>query len=121
MRQRFGENGSMLLTDLDDDERLALVALSRVVVRADGIVSPMEGQAIKRIAQALGEATYRELFAQAAESFPDEASLRPFLENIKRQEARDLILDTILVLAAADEISPEEGPLVAWLEEIWKP
>lgn len=109
----------MQLTDLDADEQLALVALSRVVVRADGAVSPTEGRAIKGIATALGEATFRELFAQASELFPDEAQLRPFLQTIGRQEARNLIFDTILVLAAADEISAEEGPLVAWLEEAW--
>jgi tRNA isopentenyl-2-thiomethyl-A-37 hydroxylase MiaE len=109
----------MQLTDLDSDERLALVSLSRVVARADGAVSPTEGRTIKRIAQALGEATFRELFAQAADFFPDEAALRPFLEGIQRQEARALIFQTVLELAASDEISPEEGPLVAWLEETW--
>jgi uncharacterized tellurite resistance protein B-like protein len=109
----------MQLTDLDPDERLALVSLSRVVVRVDGAVSPSEGQSIKRLAVELGEATYRELFAQAAELFPDEAQLRPFLATIERQEARNLIFDTILQLAAADEITAEEGSLVAWLEESW--
>jgi uncharacterized tellurite resistance protein B-like protein len=109
----------MQLNELDSDEQLALVSLSRVVVRADGAVSPKEGLAIKRIAQALGEATYRALFAQAAELFPDEAQLRPFLATIERQEARALIFQTVLDLAAADEISPEEGPLMAWLEETW--
>jgi hypothetical protein len=109
----------MQLTDLDSDEQLALVALSRVVARADGAVSPTEGQSIKRIAAALGEATFRELFAQVAELFPDEEQLRPFLQTIERQEARALIFQTILALAASDEISDEEGPLVAWLEETW--
>ena len=106
-------------TDLSSDEQLALVALSRVVARADGTVSPTEGKAIKRIAAALGEATFRELFAQAAELFPDEAQLRPFLQTIERQDARALIFETILGLAASDEIAEEEGPLVAWLEETW--
>lgn len=110
----------MQLTDLDSDERLALVALSRVVVRADGAVSPTEGKAIKGLADALGPAAFRELFAQATELFPDEAQLRPFLAMVERQEARELIFDTVLTLAAADEISQEEGPLLAWLEETWK-
>jgi len=112
--------GSMQLTDLEPDERLALVSLSRVVAHADGAVSPTEGRAIKRVAGALGEATFRELFSQAVEYFPDEAALRPFLATIERQEARALIFQTILELAAADEISDEEAPLVAWLEETWK-
>jgi hypothetical protein len=111
---------AMQLTDLDSDERLALVSLSRVIARADGAVSPTEGRMIKRIAVALGEAAFRDLFAQAASLFPDEAQLRPFLATIERQEARGLIFQTILDLAAADEISDEEGPLMAWLEETWK-
>jgi uncharacterized tellurite resistance protein B-like protein len=110
----------MEIADLEGDERLALVCLSRTVARADGTVSPTEGNAIKKIAAALGEASFRGLFAQAAEYFPDEASLRPFLATIERQEARALIFQTILDLAAADQISEEEGPLLAWLEETWK-
>jgi hypothetical protein len=111
---------AMNLADLDGDERLALVSLSRVIARADGAVSKTEGLAIKRMAQALGEAAYRELFTQAAEYFPDEAALRPFLATIERQEARALIFQTILDLAAGDQIAEEEGPLLAWLEETWK-
>src|SRR5262249_37623046 len=108
---------SMQLTDLDSDERLALVSFSRVIARADGTVSPTEGRTVKRVRQARGGASFRERFAQAAEFFPDEAALRPFLAGIQRQEARALIFQTVLELAASDEISPEEGPLVAWLEE----
>jgi hypothetical protein len=110
---------SMQLTDLQLDERLALVALSRAVARADGTVSPSEGRTIARIALALGEATYRDLFAKAVESFPDEASLRRFLESIERPEARALVFQTILELAAVDEISADEAPLLGWLEEAW--
>lgn len=110
---------SMQLSDLEPDEQLALVCLSRVIVRADGTVSPTEGGAIRRIAMALGDAHYRDLFGKAVEYFPDEASLRPFLVTIQRQEARALIFHTVLELAASDVISPEEGPLLAWLEETW--
>jgi tellurite resistance protein len=85
----------MQLSDLELDERLALVALSRAVARADGMVSPSEGRTIARIALALGEATYRDLFAQAVEAFPDEASLRRFLESLARPEARALVFQTI--------------------------
>jgi uncharacterized tellurite resistance protein B-like protein len=109
----------MQLTDLEPAERLALVALSRHVARADGKVSPPEGQAIARIASDLGEQTYRQLFARAIEEFPDEMTLQLFLEGIQRQEARALIFHTILQVAAVDSISQEEGPLLAWLEEAW--
>jgi uncharacterized tellurite resistance protein B-like protein len=109
----------MQLSELSSDEKLALVSLTRVIARADGAVSPAEGKAIKRIALAIGEATFRDLFAEAAELFPDESQLRPFLATIERQEARALIFQTIVDLAASDAISTEEGPLMAWLEETW--
>jgi uncharacterized tellurite resistance protein B-like protein len=110
----------MQLSDLHPDERLALVALSRAVVRADGQVTPTEGRMVARIALALGEATYRQAFAQAVESFPDQAALERFLASIQRQEARQLIFDTMLDLAVSDDLSPTEVPLLRWLEATWQ-
>jgi hypothetical protein len=109
----------MHLIDLLPEETLALVALSRAIARADGAISPLEGRAIALIAAEIGEATYRKLFAKAAESFPDQAALRGFLASIERPEARSLIYESILALAAADSISAEEEPLMAWLHETW--
>src|SRR5687767_4296832 len=106
----------MQLTDLHPDELLALVALSRAIVRADGVVSPREGRMVGRLALAIGEDRYRQAFARAVESYPDEPSLKRFLESIQRQEARTLIFETTLELAVADELSPAEVPLLRWLE-----
>jgi hypothetical protein len=110
----------MYLHDLLPEESLALVALSRAVARADGAVTPLEGQAIAVMAAELGEATYRKLFAKAAESFPDEAALKTFLARIERQAARALIYESILALAAVDSISAEEETLMGWLQETWE-
>ena len=109
----------MQFTDLHPDEQLALVALSRAIVRADDSVTPAEGRRVARIALELGEEAYRREFARAVESFPDEASLKRFLESISRPEARSIIYDTILDLAAADELTPAEEPLIRWLEQAW--
>ena len=110
----------MQLIDLLPGESLALVALSRAIARADGVITPLEGRAIAAMAAELGEATYRNLFAKAAESFPDQAALEGFLTSIERPEARALIYESILALAAADSISAEEEPLIMWLHETWK-
>jgi hypothetical protein len=110
----------MNLNDLLPEESLALVALSRAVARADGAITALEGQAIAVIAAELGEATYRRLFAKAAESFPDQAALKKFLAGIERPEARSAIYESILALAAVDSISAEEEPLLAWLQETWE-
>jgi formylmethanofuran:tetrahydromethanopterin formyltransferase len=115
-----GEDEPMHLIDLLPEESLALVALSRAIARADGAITPLEGRAIALMAAELGEATYRKLFAKAAESLPDEAALKEFLASIERPEARSLIYESILALAAADSISVEEEPLMAWLQETWE-
>lgn len=106
--------------DLLPEESLALVALTRAIARADGAITPLEGRAIARIAAELGEPTYRKLFARAAESFQHEAALKAFLAGIERPEARSLIYESILALAAADSISAEEEPLMVWLQETWQ-
>ena len=110
----------MHLIDLLPEESLALVALSRAIARADGVITPLEGRAIAVLAAELGEATYRKLFAKAAASFPDDAVLKGFLATIERPEARSLIYESILALAAADSISAEEEPLMVWLQETWE-
>ncbi len=109
----------MHLIDLLPDETLALVALSRAIASADGTITPLEGRAIAAIAAELGEGTYRKLFAKAAESFPNQAALKEFLARIERPEARSLIYESILALAAVDSISEEEEPLMVWLRETW--
>jgi uncharacterized tellurite resistance protein B-like protein len=116
----LGDDVPMQLIDLLPDESLALVALSRAIARADGAISPLEGRAIALMAAELGEATYRKLFAKAAESFPDQAALQQFLATIERPEARSLIYESILALASADSISAEEEPLMIWLQEAWE-
>jgi uncharacterized tellurite resistance protein B-like protein len=115
-----GEDEPMHLIDLLPEESLALVALSRAIARADGAITPLEGRAIALMAAELGEATYRKLFAKAAESLPDEAALKEFLARIERPEVRSLIYESILALAAADSISAEEEPLMVWLRETWE-
>ena len=110
----------MHLIDLLPEETLALVALSRAVAHADGTISQLEGEAIAVMAAEIGEATYRKLFAKAAESFPDGAALKTFLVSIERAEARALIYESILALAGADSISEEEESLLGWLREAWK-
>ena len=110
----------MELKDLNAEERLALVALSRIMVRADGAVSPKENEMLADIAAELGQEAYREAHSQSVLRFADRASLRAFLRKI-RPEARELISDTILELATGDALAPEEVDLLRWLDETWKP
>ena len=110
---------AMELSDLDPDERLALVALVERVVLADRNVTSDEAEMLPEIVDALGEDAYRKAVLAADERFRDEESLKTFLKGIKREEARELIFGTIMDLALADMISGNESELLQWLGTTW--
>jgi uncharacterized tellurite resistance protein B-like protein len=109
----------MELRDLDQDERLALVALIERVVLADRTVSTDEEQMLPEIVDALGEDAYRKAVTAADERFQDAESLKTFLKGIRREEARELIFGTVMDLAMADMISGNESELLTWLGTTW--
>src|SRR6185436_7372894 len=109
----------MELTDLNQNERLALVALIEATVRADHGVSEEEEEAIAEIIDALGEGAYREAVEAADKRFESEADLKAFLQGIKREEARSLIYGTVLDLAMSDVVTGAESPLLSWLASTW--
>jgi hypothetical protein len=110
----------MTLGDLDRDERLALVALIRAIALADGSVSAAEARMVPDIADAIGAQAYREDFALALERFPDEASLKAFVQGVGRPIARELIYRTVADLAEADDLADEELTLLRWLSATWE-
>jgi hypothetical protein len=109
----------MELTDLDSNERLALVALIEATVQADGGVSEQEEDALADIVDALGEGAYREAVEAADHRFEDDDALKAFLQGIRREDARNLIYGTVLDLAMSDVVSGHESPLLAWLASTW--
>jgi uncharacterized tellurite resistance protein B-like protein len=109
----------MELTDLNQNERLALVALIEATVRADHGVSQQEEESLADIIDALGEGAYREAVEAADKRFKSEADLKTFLQGIQREEARGLIYGTVLDLAMSDVVTGAESPLLSWLATTW--
>jgi hypothetical protein len=110
----------MELSDLQYDERLALVALVELIGEANTGVTEEESARIQEIVAAFGQDAYRELAAEADERFTDEDALRDYLREIGRPEARELIYGTALGVAIGDTIQPGESALLDWLAEEWK-
>jgi uncharacterized tellurite resistance protein B-like protein len=110
----------MKLSDLDADETLALVALMKAIVLTDGNVSAAEAEALPALIEEIGEDRYRRSYTVAAERLADDVSLKAFLGEIRRPEARRLILDTIAGLAREDGVSEGERALLAWVSSTWK-
>jgi uncharacterized tellurite resistance protein B-like protein len=109
----------MELTDLDPNERLALVALIEATVQADRGVSQEEEEVLADIVDALGEDAYRQAVEAADKRFNSEADLKSFLQGIQREEARSLIYGTLLDLAMSDVVTGSESPLLSWLASTW--
>jgi hypothetical protein len=118
--QVLRQNARMELQDLYPAERLALVALSRAVARADGVISDKEGEVVAELVMAMGEDVYRAALAHVSRRLDDATALKAFLEGVVRPEARQLIFETILELAVTDGLHPQEVPILKWLDAAWQ-
>ena len=109
----------MDLRDLNQDQRLALVALIEATAVADRRVSADEEDVLADIISELGDEPYRQLAQEVDNLFPNEDALKTFLVGVKGQEARELIYGTVLEMAIADVVTGHEAPLLAWLGKTW--
>jgi glycine/D-amino acid oxidase-like deaminating enzyme len=110
----------MELADLNKEERVALVGLTKLVVMSDGEVADEELEHIEELVAAFGEAAYQAALDTFEGEFADEPSFRKFLEQrIVRQEARDLIFGTILESAEEGPLDDRETGLLDWLSRVW--
>src|SRR5436305_1189426 len=110
----------MELSDLNDDERVGLVALLELVVASDGDVPREELSQIKHVIHGLGEDEYRRAVAEADRRFADDNAARAFLLTIERPEARELIYEAALEAAIANSVGAKESELLTWLAEHWQ-
>jgi hypothetical protein len=110
----------MKLNELNDDERIALVALLELVVASDGNVTREELSQIKHVVHGLGKDAYRTAVAAADARFPDDTAARAFLLTISRRDARELIYETALEAALTGAIAGAESDLLTWLAESWQ-
>lgn len=109
----------MELRDLNQDQRLALVALIEATATADRRVSEEEEDVLADVISELGDEPYRQLADEVDRLFPNEEALKTFLVGVKGQEARELIYGTVLELAMVEVVTGHEAPLLAWLGKTW--
>ena len=111
---------ALQLQDLNHDEQIALVALLKAVAEADQYVTDDEAKQVRKVINALGRKAYEAAAEVGDERFQDIEDLRRFLETIPRQEARELIYETLLEVALADAPVKPEAEILEWLRQIWK-
>ena len=109
----------MELSDLNETERVALVALLEAIIAADSEVTDEEPQKLADVIAELGEEAYG-LAIEEADRLEDEGTdLRKLLATVRRNEARELIYGTALEVAMANAVIPQEAPLLEWLAQTW--
>jgi hypothetical protein len=109
----------MELSDLNQDERTALVGLMKVVVMSDGSVTEDEIEHVESLVDAFGEGEYQRTLDAFEKRFLDEGSFREFLRGIGRQDARELIFGTLLESAGEGALDGGETDLLDWLSKTW--
>lgn len=109
----------MALKDLSYDEQLALVALTEVAVISDRTITDQEVEQVEAIAVELGEDTFHDLAEQAEARFAQRSDLKAFLKTITNQEARELIVGTVLSETLADTLPHEQAEFIDWLAKEW--
>jgi hypothetical protein len=114
------ETRGMELGDLNQDERLALVALIEATAQADRKVSDEEEGVLGDVVETLGPDAYQAAVEMADSKFKGEDDLKVFLRGINRPEAREIIYGTVLELAMADVVTGHEPALLSWLASTWK-
>ena len=109
----------MEIVELNNNQRLALIALIEATAIADRRVSDDEEDILADIVAAFGDDEYRKLAEEADERFKSEEDLKTFLIAEQDPDARELIYGTVLELAMADVISGNEAALLNWLAKAW--
>jgi len=120
LQSDFEDIALMNINELNQDERLALVALLKAVILAEQRVPIEEREKLQSIVEELGEEPYQSLLTEVDERFSSEVDVRHCLAKISRQDARELIYGTIMEMALSASIDRGESEVLGWLADAWK-
>jgi hypothetical protein len=109
----------MEISELNQDERTALVGLRKLVVMSDGNVTEDELEHVESLVDAFGEGEYQRTLDAFEKRFTDEASFRTFLRGIGREDARETIFGVVLESAGEGALDGNEADLLDWLSKTW--
>lgn len=109
----------MELRDLDDRERLALVGLAKVLVRADRGTSEQEYGSIHALAREVGVEDFHAAVRQGKERFRSRADVMEHARSVTRQEARNAIYKRLYELAESDAIVTAESRVLHEVADMW--
>lgn len=109
----------MELRDLSDDELRVFVGLVREVVRADGDYSDGEKAFVAELSERIGAARFQAAMDEVRAQLPKRALLKDAAKRIERKEARQVMFDELIRLAAVDGVEEPEVKPLSWLASWW--
>ena len=107
------------VAELNDQERITLVALLRASVFSDGEVSEEEHEQIQAIAAEMGQEAFELASIHAEEQGRNVRELCDLIEKVERKEAQELIYAALLSAAAKDSVDPGEADILEFIETNW--
>ncbi|TAL68164.1 MAG: hypothetical protein EPN82_12270 [Bacteroidetes bacterium] len=110
----------MELSQFTKEEKIALVGLIEHLLMADNVVSLEESEALRNVVAEIGEHDYRSLIHDYRPIIDNLDSFKQFLQNIERQEPREIIYGTLFEIAESDFFEENESELLDWLAKEWK-
>ena len=110
----------MTITELDEQERLALLGVLKLIVRADKKLSGDEVVTLKELAETMGQAEFRTAVEGARQRFKSASDAKAFAESVvQRPEARRLIYETALKAGVQGGLVEQEAAELRWLAQAW--
>jgi hypothetical protein len=116
----------MLLAEGDDmktltrPEMVALAASARVMMMADGQISPGEMDIVARFGAELGltEAQWSDVWDEGVRTLPTAKAIAA-AAALQRDEAREVVYELLYGLATDGTIVDPEWDILEWLDEAW--
>jgi hypothetical protein len=109
----------MAISDLTLSERVTLVSLARIVIRADGKISTREAAAMQELAAAVGPERFVEAIEAAQDQAPSAEDARRHAASVTAPQTRQLIYRLIHYVATSDGMAPNEAAELQWLAALW--
>jgi hypothetical protein len=110
----------MAIADLTLSERVTLVSLARIVIRADGKISTREAAAMQELAEAVGPERFVEAIAAAQQQAPSAEDARRCAAAVTAPRTRQLLYRLVHYMATSDGMSPNELEELQWLAALWE-
>jgi hypothetical protein len=109
----------MKLSEMTAPEKKVLGTLVRVMVGADGRISPAEYAGLQDAADELGADEFWQVVNEAGSHSLREDEARAEAAAVDRKAAQTAIYGVLFGIAAAGTVAVQEGRLLEWVADAW--